>query len=368
MATLNTLADAQGAEDALVILTVNAREHARAAVHHANHHLAQTVRAQAKLDSQPISEGRFRGMGVVLVDRFSEGRWLPRKQGVGLARKITGDLALAWMADGFIEGRWMRCTDADALLPTNYWSQPGAVGRDCAAAIFPFVHLPEGDRHQRRAMVLYDAYLRYYAHGLAQAGSPYAFPTIGSLLCIDGTAYAKVRGFPKRMAGEDFYILNKLAKVGNVATLAGPPVRLEGRTSDRVPFGTGVAVTQIRAQLMQGQSYQVYNPVIFVALGHWLRALDAAVERECVDGFQQALDAIPHPLGPVVRTAAERSGSIAPIEESIRKTKGKVLRKRIDDWSDAFRTLKMVHALRDSGLGTVSAETVLGPFMEPHHG
>ena len=45
-------------------------------------------------------------------------------------------------------------------------------------------------------------------------------------------------GFPRRNATEDFYILNKLAKVGSIARLAGTPVILEGRLSDRVPIGT----------------------------------------------------------------------------------------------------------------------------------
>ena len=45
------------------------------------------------------------------------------------------------------------------------------------------------------------------------ARSPYAFHTIGSTMAVSANHYAKVRGFPKREAGEDFYLLNKLAKV-----------------------------------------------------------------------------------------------------------------------------------------------------------
>jgi len=360
--TLTTLADAEGSDEALVILIINARETAPADVHQTNQAQAQTLQTLASLSDAPMAEGSFRGMGIVLVDRYSEGRRFPKKQGVGLARKIIGDLAVAWMEDGSIEERWMRCTDADARVPADYWQRTAHQPSGHSAVIYPFAHVPEGDDFQRQAMVYYDAYLRYYAHGLGLAGSPYAFPTIGSLLCIDGDAYAKVRGFPKRLAGEDFYILNKLAKVGRVETLSGQPILLEGRTSDRVPFGTGVAVVQIRELLTQGQPYEVYNPQIFTALKHWLDALDVAAKTEDAQAFQKSLDAVPDPLGPVLRQAVQVTGSQAPVEHALNEVKGRVLRKRIDDWNDAFRTLKMVHALRDEGLGTVPADDALKAF------
>ena len=66
---------------------------------------------------------------------------------------------------------------------------------------------------------LYEYSLRYYVAGLTYAQSPYAFHTIGSTMAVNAEHYASVRGFPRREAGEDFYLLNKLAKVGSVHTL-----------------------------------------------------------------------------------------------------------------------------------------------------
>ena len=68
---------------------------------------------------------------------------------------------------------------------------------------------------------------------------------MGSCLAVRPEAYAAVRGFPRKNAAEDFYVLDKLAKVGTIARLAGTPLLLEGRLSDRVPFGTGKALSDL---------------------------------------------------------------------------------------------------------------------------
>jgi len=361
--TLRTLARALDADAAVVIVVINGRVDAAPAIHEANQACARNLREAANLPEAPMAEGRLGPMGIVLVDRFTHARRLPEKRGVGLARKIAADLALSWMDDGAIEDRWIRCTDADVRVPPDYWRRPLQRASGQAAAVYPFVHVPEGDALQRQALAYYDAYLRYYVRGLEQAGSRYAFHTIGSLLAIQADAYAKVRGFPKRLAGEDFYILNKLAKIGCVQTLTGQPIQLRGRTSARVPYGTGVAVAQIRQRLAQGAPYEVYAPRIFAALKHWLDVLEEACEHGDASRFHHALDAVPPPLGPIVRRAVARTGSRAPVERALQEVSGAVLRKRIDDWNDAFRTLKMVHALRDEGLGMAPADEVVAPFM-----
>lgn len=361
--TLHSLSAADAASEALVVVVINGRKEAPFRVHRANHACAATLRQLAHLPPDPVAEGQFRGMGVVLVDRFSESRWIPQRQGVGLARKIAADLALAWMRDGSIGGPWIRSTDADVCVPADYWTQPATVHGDHSAVTYPFVHERLGDPLQRRAMNYYEAYLHYYVDGLRRAGSPYAFYTVGSLLAIRGEAYAKVRGFPRRLAGEDFYILNKLAKVGRVGALSGAPLRLSGRTSDRVPFGTGVAVAQIREGLANGRPYEVYHPDVFIALKCWLNALETAIGTGTERALETGLAHISSPLGDIIRRAVHRVGFVEPLKKALRDVRGQVLRKRVHDWHDGFRTLKLVHALRDEGLGTVAADEVLTTWM-----
>ncbi len=107
--------------------------------------------------------------------------------------------------------------------------------KNVAAGIYPFQHLPSPNQHLQLAQQLYDCSLNYYVDGQAWAGSPWAFHTIGSTLVINAEHYAIARGFPQREAGEDFYLLNKLGKIGKeISRLDSKPVALTTRQSDRV--------------------------------------------------------------------------------------------------------------------------------------
>ena len=194
----------------LAIVVLNAREGAEPSVHEAN------AWAREHLATCSIGTG-----DVWVVDRSTPGRFLPDGEGVGLARKIGADLAAALRWDGHLRSRFVHCTDADVRLPEDYFDQSAVVERSTdaqsiAALLYRFEHVPGSQPETARAILLYELYLRYYVLGLRHAGSPYAFQTIGSTFAIETAAYAKVRGFPKRMAAEDFYLVNKLAKVGEV--------------------------------------------------------------------------------------------------------------------------------------------------------
>ena len=192
---------------------------------------------------------------LVTIDRTAA-HSIPSKQGVGLARKIGFDFALAAATQTGSDVAYLHGTDADALLPRDYFVvDPGA-----AAIVHPFRHLAEGTDGE--TVFAYEASLRYYVAGLRYAGSAYAFHTIGSLVSVSPQAYAAVRGVPKRNGAEDFYLLNKVAKVGHVGTTTGEPVRLSGRRSDRVPFGTGPAVTKFKSRT-DAMMCPVYNPALF---------------------------------------------------------------------------------------------------------
>src|SRR5262249_38957583 len=145
---------------------------------------------------------------------------LPEGQGVGLARKIGFDLAARLFAAGRLRSPFIHSTDADVRLPEDYFerAEEGAIA---AALVYPFSHRPEEDPVLARAVFLYEISLRYYVLGLAFAGSPHAYHTIGSAFAARASAYVSVRGFPKRDAAEDFYLLSKIAKVGPVFSLGG---------------------------------------------------------------------------------------------------------------------------------------------------
>lgn len=277
---------------------------------------------------------------LLLVDRCDGGPPLPAKQGVGLARKIGADLACALIARGQLHEPWIGCTDADAQWPAGYWQALCRQGMD-AARVFPFSHRPEPGRAVW-PLHCYELHMLYYVAGLRFAGSPYAWPTIGSCLAINAQHYARVRGYPKRAAGEDFYLLNKLAKVGAVRHCREPLITLSGRRSDRVPFGTGPALTKI-ASLTSAADYCSYHPDAFL----YLRALLVTLRDTSHDaGVRPPLQDLPDPA--FFDELWQRFNCDAAIARARSNSRTQAqLQRQLMTWFDGFRSLKWLHACRE---------------------
>jgi hypothetical protein len=273
---------------------------------------------------------------------------IPAAQGVGLARKIGCDIAFKWMCEGAVSGRWICSTDADARLPPDYFQALEREPAEAVAATYPFWHSPGADDSCNLATALYELRLHHYVLGLEYAGSPYACHTLGSCLAVTFNGYASVRGFPKRAGGEDFYLLNKLAKTGPVARLAGECIELESRESRRVPFGTGPAVARISAAQNPQELPLFYHPACYEAL----RAVLAAAP-QLEQGDLAALLAAAG-IAPALRraccTTMATLGLATALDHCHRqgKSPGQFLR-QFHQWFDAFRTLKFMHGLRDAG-------------------
>lgn len=274
---------------------------------------------------------------ILLVDRFT--RPIPIKKGVGLARKIGADIATSLINSGNIKSQWIASTDADASLPDEYFSALESQESIVVATCFNFSHQSTVTKiHQANA--IYEKALRYYVAGLHFANSSYAFYTIGSILAFKVSAYANVRGFPKRSAGEDFYLLNKLAKLGQVAFIQDTVILLEARESDRVPFGTGPAVSQIMALTQQQEDYLYYHPQVFSLLR---TALTAFVE---LYQFRQNLSLWYDTLPSEIIEILSQLKFDDFIEKQISANEKQFLQ-QLRIWFDAFKTLKFIHHARD---------------------
>lgn len=199
---------------------------------------------------------------VLLVDRFT--RPLPHRQGVGLARKIGNDLGLQLIQNGLVKTPWLFNTDADASLPSDLLTHRAVTqclaDKTIGAFQYGFQHHPAQPEFAESTWC-YDQYLRYHWRGLKQAQSPYAYTTVGSLLVASAAHYAAVRGFPKQSAGEDFYLLNKIRKLSPIQTLSDPIIKLSGRPSHRVPYGTGP--TLVRWQAQNRHNTMVWPPLVY---------------------------------------------------------------------------------------------------------
>jgi len=331
----------------LVVVVVNGREDASPEVHAANERLLRALRSAGRPAGDPFD--------LLVIDRASPGRRLSAREGVGRARKIGSDVALALRAAGRLESEWIHGSDADAVQPPDRFTAVEAAGSDSVAAVVhPFVHLPSGDAALDGALRRYDRSLRYWVAGLEWAGSPYAFHAIGSALAVRAEHYARVRGFPDRQAGEDFWMLNKLAKVGRVVEAPGAPIALSARVSDRVPFGTGAALARILEDDRRGEPFRTYDPRCFARLRAWLGAAGRWA-REGVDPVDAAGGAIDADL-------ARRR-----VEQLRAQHEGDDLLRAFHVWFDGFRTMKLVHAVRDREYPDVPLEDAIAaaPFVTP---
>jgi hypothetical protein len=345
--------------ETLVVVVLNARVDSPTAVHEANRasgaRLAEAAQSSADLLSEPpISALRYANGTVVVVDRSGPGRYLPEGQGVGLARKIGNDFVLRLHAAGRIDSPWIHNTDADTLLANDAFDQTEALEDEgLAAAIYFFEHRFADDPDLALAARLYEISLRYYVLGLAWADSPYAYQSMGSCVAIRPWAYAAVRGFPRKNAAEDFYVLDKLAKVGTIARLSGVPFVLEGRISDRVPFGTGKALSQLLGKKGALAGFRLYHPATFAHLGAWLRSIGAIAASG--GRLEAALDELPrgNPFfkADLLVSSLEKMGAFTALREAIsRSNDAATLERHAHTWFDAFRTLKLIRALQSGGL------------------
>lgn len=359
----------------LMILVVNQAGSAKPGVYRANRAFADEI--QRRFDCKWQS-GSLAGLtlfsdpdsprDVLLVDRFSEGHRFAGKGGVGYARKTGADFATCLYHRQRVDSPWIHCSDADVVLPGEYFSVAGAIDAEnsklVAALIYPFRHVATDDGVDERVVrmsLLYEYSLRYYVAGLKYARSPYAFHTIGSTMAVNAVHYARVRGFPRREAGEDFYLLNKLAKVGSVRTLeegAGcGPISIAARSSDRVPFGTGAAVGQMMELKNPERDFVLYHPSVFGLLRGWLNSVSSFWQKQSADLagtlHSIALDDLIEPL--------RNAGAAEALEHSLRQSSDSAgFNRHMETWFDAFRTLKLIHYLRDHGYPSVTFEALAG--------
>jgi len=318
-------------EPVLLVLVVNAPETADPSALLTNRRLgewlAQTAPKMRRI-GQLHALHEHEQHAIVWIDCFSQKRL---RQGVGEARKIGCDIGLRLIVEGIIQQPVLFNSDADAHLPDNFFDFQ--LQEHESAGIAEFKHLPNPE--WQAAIDLYEIHLRHYVTQLRNCGSPYAYHSIGSLLAISARHYALARGMPLREAGEDFYLLNKLAKLGKIMHRPDIRVGLDTRPSERVPFGTGPAIRQIARMHVPAQDYLFYHPGIFTELKQWLSSMPGCFEQDCVD------------LPEGILTLLKQMKTLEFIGSARRQFKQpEQFLQALHTHFDAFKTLKAVHWLR----------------------
>lgn len=353
----------------LLVLVVNGPDEAEEPVHEANQTLLSGIRDKLKrvrevegpavafLGTLPLAN-----LDVLVLDRASAGARVPAKEGVGLARKIGTDLALSLHVAGKVRSPYIFATDADVTLPETHLDVPELDPEPPAAAlVFPFWHEAGAEPRVNRATALYELSLRYYVAGLGWAGSPYAFHTLGSAVAVSAEAYAAVRGYPKRPAAEDFYLLNKIAKVGRVVRLPRSPVKIRSRASGRTPFGTGAAT--LRA--LGGEEQKFHAVACFVVVRDVIALFDAFALNADVPALLDGVRALPDRRRKVIERVLQELDAekvLGTLSEEAKTAEAR--RVRVHTWFDAFRTMKLVHAVREEVAPDIAVDQALSaaPF------
>lgn len=262
--------------------------------------------------------------------------------GVGLARKIGMDEAVArFNMLGRKDGLIASC-DADAIYEADFLkkltSHFEAFPKSPGCSIY-FEH--EIDReypeHVRNAIVQYELYLRYYRIALSLTGHPHAFHTIGSSFVVKADEYCRQGGMNKRKAGEDFYFLQKIIPLGNFSELNTTRILLSPRPSDRVPFGTGAAVSKIINDAEQ--LWLTYDIGAFRLLQEFFQRIIGSEGNHA-----EIIRATRNLRNNILWNYLEEVGFESALAEIIANTSDKqAFVKRFFGWFNAFRALKFLN-------------------------
>jgi hypothetical protein len=284
-------------------------------------------------------------MNIALVNASSTGLAMPDKDGgVGFARKIGMDLALSRFDYNSSFKKIIICLDADCKVEPNYLTTivEEANKKNICAGYVEYEHcLPENEE-ERKAIICYEIFLRYYVLGLKYANSAYAFDSIGSTMFCDAEHYIKIGGMNKRKAAEDFYFLEKLAKISSIEKIRSTRIYPSPRKSWRVPFGTGQRINRFFAKTHD--EYSLLNPMCFEVLKEWLMLFNSD-EILAVDEYLEKANR----SHPALKSFL--------IQQDFTQTWNKIIldSKKIDQiskqklfWFDGFRTMKLIHFLRDT--------------------
>lgn len=268
---------------------------------------------------------------------------LPKKfAGVGLARKIGMDEALQRFnqldnPNGLIAG-----FDADALLQENYFIEIEKFfdkNPKINGVSIDFQHPIEGNDYDEtiyKNIINYELHLRYFVEALRFANFPFAYHTIGSSFAVRADVYAKQGGMNRRKAGEDFYFLQKIIPLGSYGEINSTKVIPSPRTSDRVPFGTGAAISKMIEN--NTNDFTTYSFDAFVLLKSFFEAVPKMFNSFSYNNIPEILESFL---------------KINKFESDYKKIKANspkinIFEKRFYYWFNAFRVIKFLNFAHDN--------------------
>ena len=285
-------------------------------------------------------------LNLALIDAATSGNELKGKDaGVGLARKLDCDAALGLFNYNSKVKKLLIWLDADCTVAENYLSEIISTfnNSNLEAAYVNFKHRFDESEKEKNAIICYEMFLRYYVMGLMYAGSPYAYHSIGSTIICTVEVYTKIGGMNKKKAGEDFYFMEKISKITDIGKIRNTTVYPSSRGSWRVPFGTGQRVNRFIEE--KQNEYILYNPSSFTLLKKWIQLFNSE-ESSNPELLLEKAGNIDSALIVFLREQKFLENWKRILKNSKNSKQLNIQRK---NWFDSFKTMKLIHYLRDNG-------------------
>ncbi|MBR2358030.1 MAG: hypothetical protein IKA65_08415 [Lentisphaeria bacterium] len=325
-------------EPVKVLLVINEPAHAPPAARQNNQLLLTGLRKNdGKYDGTLVP-----GSELFFIDLTN--KEIPQKfRNVGNARKVGFDQVIL-QSDGKVTDKdpLLFSLDADTLVAPDYFEQAfawAALHPHAAGAVFHFEHRWESPGTPSTAAAMrYEIYLRDYAWKLRDCGSAYGFWTIGSAFMCRMSDYMRCGGMRRCAAGEDFYFLQALRKVGEIGVVKDTTVYPSARISQRVPFGTGLAVEAIS----RGKTCELYNPQPF----SWLKAFFLACRQADLASLSGDITAFAPAHLAEYLAEQNFAGVWQKIVKNTPKSRSKLLN-RLHSFCDSFFIMKFCHYLEE---------------------
>lgn len=303
-------------------------------------------------------------LNLSFINASSDSKAIPDKYaGVGFTRKIGCDLALRKFDYSNSKKKILFFLDADCTVRYDYLEKVLSEfnKKNLHSAVIEYEHRFTDTSPEAEAIICYEIFLRYLRLGLKFAKCHYDYHTIGSTIVCDVESYIKAGGMNKRKAGEDYYFLEKLAKLNKIYTIADALVFPSARKSWRVPFGTGQRITRHLSK--KQNEYVAYNPESFKILKLWLKNFMSDKTNEPKQ-IQSEAKSINKALGDflLANNFEEDWKQILKNNFSIKE-----IQKQKIFWFDAFRTLKLIHYLRDNGFPNINLFDAVDEMFKMMH-
>jgi glycosyltransferase involved in cell wall biosynthesis len=281
---------------------------------------------------------------------------LPRKQaGVGYARQIGMDEAAYRLLSVGRQSGVIACFDADSQCMPNYlcelyhlWDKHP----ETHACSVRFEHPLSGEEFPNsvyKGIADYELHLRYYNQASRFVGFPFAYHTVGSSMACSAGAYVKFGGMNRHQAGEDFYFLQKIIPHGGFRELNTTCVFPSPRPSNRVPFGTGRAMSKL---VYSNEPISTYHLESFINLEPLFQNVTTLYDHGS-DQTKKFIESLAEPLSDFL-FQVEAIKAIENVRANASSPKS--FKKRFFLWFDAFMLLKYMNFAAEKYYGRQPVE------------